>query len=1016
MRVDVTLLGGFGVDIDGVATPPEGWSRRRAAALVKLLALAPRARLHRDRVLEALWPDVDLDAALPRLYKAAHYARQALGAADAVVIRDEVAALFPGAALHVDAIAFESAADAALRGEISAPACRAAIELYAGELLPGDLSEPWSDEPRSRLRTRYEYLLRGAGRWSGLLAIDPDDDRARIEAQRATGPADAGPAARPPRTDWVAAPELLERESELALLERVARSVTRTGRGCVVLLSGEAGSGKSALVHAFLARIGTEMAVAFGGCDDLLAPRSLGPIRDMAEELPALASALARAAQPEDVPPELLRYLAAAPSIVVIEDVHWADDATLDAIRYLSRRIAPIPALLMLTFREDDVDSAHPLRRVLGGLSGTTTRRVRLAPLSVDAVRRLAGGDEAEAAEIHRVTKGNPFFVTEVIGADSEGVPATVRDAVLARVGRLAPPARRLAERMAVVPTRAERWLAEALAGDDPVALVHLERSGVVLGGPDQVAFRHELARQAIELSLTAGELVQANRAVLDALLGHSRVEPARVIHHAVPALRTDLLMRYAPAAAADAERDGAYRQAARMLKVALDHADELEPADHARLLTRRAYSLYVVNEYIQALPDAAAAVAVAERSSDPVVLAEALLVQSRIAFFAQGPGTARQAAGRAVAILEPLGDDAQLAAALIELARTHSNLATVGIVAQPDPAVVEYAERALVLSDRVHRDDLRAQALWYRGGGRLALGDSVGADDIEHAIALTATESRLETRVRSYVNAAGSAYRAGRPEEAQRYAATGLRLAADGEFAAGEYRLHLTLAAVSASQGDWYRAIDILRRLVAGPGQPGVMGLLGRGLLARLLARCGDPEARTILDEALHDPLWTEDSYVSGPLAVAMAELAWLDGTRLQTTSRPETTPGYETAQGLDGGAGAVATAVWNAVALAAASGHTAIHAELCGYLRRAGHDVGEPADAPGPWMPALAGRWRDAAAAWHALGDRYEEAVELALSGDQASWAAGVAILTDLGATATLARLSADRQRAPH
>jgi hypothetical protein len=135
----------------------------------------------------------------------------------------------------------------------------------------------------------------------------------------------------------------------------------------------------------------------------------------------------------------------------------------------------------------------------------------------------------------------------------------------------------------------------------------------------------------------------------------------ARVIHHAVPALRTDLLMRYAPAAAADAERDGAYRQAAQMLKVALDHADELEPADHARLLTRRAYSLYVVNEYIQALPDAAAAVAVAERSSDPVVLAEALLVQSRIAFFARGPGTARQAAG---AVATAVWNAVELAAA----------------------------------------------------------------------------------------------------------------------------------------------------------------------------------------------------------------------------------------------------------------------------------------------------------------------------------------------------------------
>jgi hypothetical protein len=154
----------------------------------------------------------------------------------------------------------------------------------------------------------------------------------------------------------------------------------------------------------------------------------------------------------------------------VLEDVHWADDATLDAIRFLSRRILGVPAILLLTFRDDETDAAHPLRRVLSGLGSSSTRRVELASLSVDAVRRLSGMDDAEAAEIHRVTRGNPFFVTEVLATGGDAVPATVRDAVLARVGRLPPAARRLAERLAVVPSRAERWLAEALASDDPEA------------------------------------------------------------------------------------------------------------------------------------------------------------------------------------------------------------------------------------------------------------------------------------------------------------------------------------------------------------------------------------------------------------------------------------------------------------------------------------------------------------------------------------------------------------------
>ena len=851
------LLGGFTVVIDGVAVSADHWRRRHAAALVKLLALSPQARLHRDRVIDALWPDVGLDGALPRLHKASHFARDALGAREAVVVKDDTVSLFPDAALVIDVMAFDSAADAALKGEPpAADACAAAIALYRGELLPDDLSEAWAEEPRIRLQSRFEQLLRGARRWHHLVRLDPVNEEAHVEllreavlagdrvtalrryaemervlrkelgvppspeavalrervlAPRPTGstPSGAGVARPPVATVRRSSPNetLLERENELDSLLRTVRSVLRTGRGAVGLISGEPGSGKSSLIRAFVDRLDEGVLVAVGGCDDLLAPRSLGPFRDMAEARPELAAAISGHGPSDDVFSALLRFLAAQPSIVVVEDVHWADDATLDAIRALSRRIPGIPALLLLTFREEDLDASHPLRRILGGLTGQTVRRLELKPLSVDAVRRLAGVDEREAAEIHRVTRGNPFFVTEVLDARSDGVPATVRDAVLARVGRLPPPARRLAERLAAVPSCAERWLAGALAGDQLDALAQIERSGVIAGATDYISFRHELARRAIETSLTIGELVAANREGLDILLKQPRVVPARIVHHAARAIRIDVLARYGPEAATDAEREGAHRQAADTLRVVLEHADHFDRATDSTLLTRRAYSLYVVNEYEAALPDAQLAVSVAEESQDPVVLGEALIVLARITLFAQGSVEARQAAHRAAETLENVGDDARFAAAVIELARTHSNLATVGIVAQPSGRSAPRRAGGFAV-ERLDREDLRAQALCYLGSARLALGDARGSDDIERAIAMGATETRLETRVRTYVNAAGSAYRSGRLHDARRYVTAGLRLAADGEFAAGQYRLHLTSAAASSSAGDWDRAI----------------------------------------------------------------------------------------------------------------------------------------------------------------------------------------------------------------
>jgi hypothetical protein len=174
-----------------------------------------------------------------------------------------------------------------------------------------------------------------------------------------------------------------------------------------------------------------------------------------------------------------------------------------------------------------------------------------------------------------------------------------------------------------------------------------------------------------------------------------------------------------------------------------------------------------------------------------------------------------------------------------------------------------------------------------------------------------------------------------------------------------------------------------MLRRLVTDPGQPGVMALLSRSVLARLLARRGDPEANDVLNEALRDPVWAADSYVAGPLAIAQVELGWLTGT-LNT----------------------VPPSVWDALNLAADSRHTAIQAELCMYLRRAGHDVTAPADAPGPWALALTGQRHEAAAAWKELGERYEQALELVWSGDDQARATGMDILKNLGAHATLAR----------
>jgi DNA-binding SARP family transcriptional activator len=191
--VTITVLGGFRVVVDGVATPTHGWSRRSAAALVKVLALAPDHGLHREVVMDLLWPDDPPSRSAPRLHKAAHFARRAAGRHDAVVLRDDVVWLFPGADVTVDAIRFEQLARVAV-AQSDQRAAREALVWYRGELLPADRYEDWSRDRRELLALRRLDVLRVAEEWREVAELDPTDEEAHtqlMERQLAAGAAGA---------------------------------------------------------------------------------------------------------------------------------------------------------------------------------------------------------------------------------------------------------------------------------------------------------------------------------------------------------------------------------------------------------------------------------------------------------------------------------------------------------------------------------------------------------------------------------------------------------------------------------------------------------------------------------------------------------------------------------------------------------------------------------------------------------------------------------------------------------
>ena len=308
----------------------------------------------------------------------------------------------------------------------------------------------------------------------------------------------------------------LERGEGLLALEGSLTDIVEGKSGKLLLVTGEAGVGKTALLRRFSSSQQASIRVLWGSCEPLLTPRPLGPLFDVAETVGGDLQELVKAgARPHEVTAALLRELDKRPlTLLVLEDLHWADEATLDVFRLLARRVESVPALAVASFRDDELDRAPQVRIVLGELPGRP-RRLKLASLSLDAVRELAAPHGVDAHELYEKTGGNPFFVTEVLGAPSERIPETVRDAVLARAERLPEPARGLLQALAVVPGRVELWLLSALAGEPADRLQQCLASGVLTVVDGGVAYRHELAREAVETTLPPDRRLALHRAAL---------------------------------------------------------------------------------------------------------------------------------------------------------------------------------------------------------------------------------------------------------------------------------------------------------------------------------------------------------------------------------------------------------------------------------------------------------------------------------------------------------------------
>src|SRR4051794_16000986 len=539
-----------------------------------------------------------------------------------------------------------------------------------------------------------------------------------------TQPAAIAPAPAP-------APALLERDDALAELGRALAAVTQRRQGHVVLVSGEAGAGKTALLRRFCDTAPGSVDVRWAWCDPLFTPRPLGPLLDLADELGGdLSDQIAAGAAPHEVAASLLSSLdRRRPSVVVIDDVHWADEATLDVIRLLTGRARGVPLLLVVSYRSDEVTRTGPLRLLLGELPhNELVARVEVPPLSLDAVTALAEPAGVDPGELFARTGGNPFFVTEVLGAAGAAIPDTIRDAVLARSARLSEPARSLLDAVAVVPGRTEVWLLDALAAVPAGTVDECLGAGMLTADGDSLAFRHELARLALEESLPPDRRVELHRRAVGALDGRPGL--ARLAHHAEGAGDAEAVLRFAVAAAEEATALGAHREAAEQYARALRFGAGLAPEDRAVLLERYAAECYLTDMRSEGMDALAEAIVIHRASGDRRRTAGALLARSRPLSCAGRGKEAAAAVREAAAILESVGSGAELA----ELYREECGTAMMDHRVED---AVRWGTRAIELAEAAGDHATLIGALNSVGTARLLGGDDEGLAMLERSLAL---------------------------------------------------------------------------------------------------------------------------------------------------------------------------------------------------------------------------------------------------------------------------------------
>lgn len=675
--------------------------------------------------------------------------------------------------------------------------------------------------------------------------------------------------------------DLIEREGFLSSMQKAFNEVV-FGEGHCLLVSGEAGIGKTSVVRAFCKSINNKAKIYQGSCDALFTPRPLGPVLDIIWQLGEANWEDAFKTSDRSAIFSRFHFELANmkdTTVIVIEDIHWADEATLDFIKFFARRINRLHCLLILTFREDEVHTHHLLRTVLGQLQRDSFTRLQLTPLSRAIVGKLSEERGYNGEEVYTISGGNPFYVNEILASYSVGVPENVRDSVLSSFSRLNEQTKRLWEFLSVIPTGFEIRYIEKMDPSYPSIVHNYLDLKILVSRNGLISFKHELYRRTIESSLSPLVRISLNKLILELFRenfeANGKIE--LIIHHAKNANENEIVVKYAPLAAQQAAKVGAHIEAARLHLTAIEYFEGENKDTLIRFYESYAYECYLTNQLREAIIYTGKALNLWKEKQDIEKTGDCMRFLSRLWWYDGNRKHAEEYAAKAIEVLNPLPSSRAKAMAL-------SNMSQLKMLSYDNNECITWGEKAIAMAKELNDDEILCHALNNVGTtqSRLQASRTDGTSMLQKSLDIALRNSYDDHVARAYINLSSVAVKMKDYAFANIHLEDGILYCEDRDLDTYTSYLLAFKARLLLETGKWQEARQIVETLVKDESQPVLSKIEALVIAATIRLRKGDADPYPLLLEAREKAFATMEPQRVIPAITAFLEYEWLKGTAM--------------------------------------------------------------------------------------------------------------------------------------